>query len=280
VKSRGHEKVVSPSIIRYFGYMFEVLVEIASNQRVTDDTWLMALRSEEIAQAARPGQFVMIRVRPGLDPLLRRPFSICGVEKDLFLVLYRVVGKGTSLMTELGQGKRLWVLGPLGKGFTVPEKSTSPLLVGGGIGIAPLMFLRQLRKEKKIAFLVGFRSAKDIISPQRITGENRGFMVATDDGTKGHHGPVTDLIEERLRKNAGELVVYACGPKPMLKKVAERAMALGIPCQVSLEAHMACGLGACQGCAVKASASSEKTYFYVCKEGPVFEAEEIDWEMI
>jgi len=258
--------------------MFELLSEIVSNQRVTDDTWLMGLRSAEIAKSAKPGQFVMIRVRPGLDPLLRRPFSICGVRDDLFLVLYRVVGKGTNLMTELRTGERIRVLGPLGKGFAVPEKSTSPLLVGGGIGIAPLVFLSRFHREKEIPLMMGFRSVKDIISPQRITGEGTGFLVATDDGTKGHRGPVTDLLEERLRENLGEVAVFACGPKPMLRKVTQMTMALKIPCQVSLEANMACGLGACQGCAVKASLGEEKSYLYVCKEGPVFDAEEIDWE--
>ena len=127
-------------------------------------------------------------------------------------------------------------MGPLGKSFAVPEKSTSRLLVGGGIGIAPLLFLGQFHREKKITFMMGFRSAKDIISPQRITGEDAGFLVATDDGTKGHRGPVTDLLEEHLRENPGEVAVYACGPKPMLRKVAQMTMALRIPCQVSLEA--------------------------------------------
>src|SRR5512137_1843286 len=139
--------------------MFELLTEIASNERLTHDTWLIALRSAEIAQAAKPGQFVMIRVSSGLDPLLRRPFSICGVKEDLFLVLYRVVGKGTSLMTELRQGERLQVLGPLGKSFAVPEKRVSPLMVGGGIGTAPLLFLRQFQSEREPALLMGFRTA-------------------------------------------------------------------------------------------------------------------------
>jgi len=266
--------------MEYLERMFELLTEIVSNQRITEDTWLTALRSAEIAQAAKPGQFVMMRVRTGLDPLLRRPFSICGVRDDLFLVLYRVVGKGTSLMTELRGGDKMWVLGPLGRGFVVPDKRTRPLLVGGGIGIAPLVFLDQFHREKRLIFMMGFRSAKDIISPKQITGEGRGFLAATDDGTKGHHGPVTDLLEEHLRKNRGKAGVYACGPKPMLRKVAEMTRAMRMPCQVSLESHMACGLGACQGCAVKASGNSGRSYFHVCKEGPVFEAEDIDWEMI
>jgi len=258
--------------------MFELLAEIASNHRITEDTWLMDLRSAEIARAAKPGQFVMVRIRMGLDPFLRRPFSICGVREDRFLVLYRVVGKGTSLMTGLKEGESLRVLGPLGKGFADPEKNTDRVLVGGGIGIAPLVFLSQFHREKEVTLMMGFRSAGDILFPQKFTGEGRALRVATDDGTRGHHGPVTDLLEERLRENSKRMMVYACGPKPMLRKVAEMTLALRIPCQVSLEARMACGLGACQGCAVKASERSGRSYVHVCKEGPVFNVEEIDWE--
>jgi dihydroorotate dehydrogenase electron transfer subunit len=258
--------------------MFEALIEIVSNQRVTHDTWLVALNSAQIAQEAKPGQFVMIRVRSGLDPLLRRPFSICAVTEELFLVLYRVVGKGTSLMTELRPGEKLWVLGPLGKGFVVPKKTGSRLLVGGGIGVAPLVFFAQFHREQNLTFMSGFRSAQDILSPKAITGEERGLLIATDDGTQGHHGLVTDLLDAALAKDSRNRVVYACGPKPMLKKVAEMTLALKVPCQVSLEANMACGLGACQGCAVKASSKTGKSYFSVCQEGPVFDAEAIDWE--
>jgi dihydroorotate dehydrogenase electron transfer subunit len=260
--------------------MFELLVEIVSNRQITEDVWLLALRSAEIAQAAEPGQFVMIRVRSGLDPLLRRPFSICGVRGDLFLVLYRVVGKGTGLMAGLREGEKVQVLGPLGKGFAVPEKNFSPLLIGGGIGTAPLIFLAQLQGKKDLTFMTGFRSAKDVLSPQAITGKNTVVLVATDDGSQGHHGPVTDLLEKVLQEKQGEKAVYACGPKPMLRKVVEMSVGRGIPCQVSLEANMACGLGACQGCAAKASAASGRSYVYVCKEGPVFEAKDIDWELI
>jgi dihydroorotate dehydrogenase electron transfer subunit len=128
--------------------MFELLTEM-SNQRVTADTWLMGLRSAEIAKAAKPGQFVMIRVRPGLDPLLRRPFSICGVRDDLFQVLYRVIGKGTVLMTELREGEGIRVLGPLGKGFAVTDRHPSRLLVGGGIAFSPC-FSQSIYREKQI----------------------------------------------------------------------------------------------------------------------------------
>jgi dihydroorotate dehydrogenase electron transfer subunit len=144
--------------------------------------------------------------------------------------------------------------------------------------VAPLVFLAQNRREKNLTFMGGFRSARDILSPQVITGEERGIEIATDDGSEGHHGPVTDLLDPFFRKASGEVTVYACGPKPMLRKVVEATTARGISCQVSLEANMACGLGACQGCAVKASAASGRSYLYVCREGPVVEAEAVDWE--
>ena len=265
--------------MEYFESMFEILSAIVSNQQLTEDTWLIALRSGEIAQAAKPGQFVMIRVRSGLDPFLRRPFSICGVRDDLFQVLYRVVGRGTRLMTELREGDRMWVLGPLGKGFVVTDMQTNRLLVGGGIGVAPLVFLDQFLGENRPTFMMGFRSAKEILPTMGIPAREGGTLIATDDGTQGHHGPVTDLLAEHLRNTRGQAFVYACGPKPMLRKVAEMTMALRTRCQVSLESNMACGLGACQGCAVKASASSGRSYWHVCKEGPVFNAEDIDWEI-
>ena len=120
--------------------MFEVLTEIVSNRRLTENTWHMALRSAQIAQAAKPGQFVMIRVRTGLDPLLRRPFSICGVSDDLFLLLYRVVGKGTSLMTELREGDRTWVLGPLGKALPCRPSMTAAFWLEEGSALPPSFF--------------------------------------------------------------------------------------------------------------------------------------------
>ena len=126
--------------------MIEQHIEIVFNNRINSDTFLMGLRSPEIVKAARPGQFVMIRVRAGSDPLLRRPFSICGIRDDLFLVLYRVVGQGTAIMAEIREGERLSVLGPLGVGFDVPKSEQVPLLVAGGIGIAPLFFLAQSMK--------------------------------------------------------------------------------------------------------------------------------------
>jgi dihydroorotate dehydrogenase electron transfer subunit len=186
------------------------------------------------------------------------------VVRDLVLVLYRVVAR-TSLMTESRQGERLRVLGPLGKSFPVPERNSSRLLVGGGIGIAPLLFLSQFHKGKDTVLMTGFRSAKHILSPQKIIGDQRGFLVATDDGTQGRRGPVTDLLDEFLRKGSRDVAVYACGPRPMLKKVAETSMALRIPAKFPGSPH-GVGLGLVR-VRQKGSATSAGATFTFAKKG-------------
>lgn len=263
--------------------MFEQHAEIAFNKRLTSDTWFMGLRSAQIADQAMPGHFVMVRIKPGLDPLLRRPFSICGVEEDLFFVLYRVVGRGTAMMTEARVGQELAVLGPLGRGFLVPKGGRRCVLVGGGIGVAPLLFLAQRLKARKFQFMTGYRSASEIISLEHAIGRKGEVLIATDDGTEGHAGPVTELLERTLkggRSQTQRLTIFACGPKAMLKRLAEMTAVRKVPCQVSLEAAMACGLGACQGCAVKSAAGVERPYCHVCKDGPVFPVEAIDWDRL
>lgn len=260
--------------------MYEQAVDVLFNRKVTTDTWLLGLRSSEIAGDATPGQFVMIRVRKGVDPLLRRPFSICGVKEDGFFVLYRVVGRGTAIMTEIGEGETLSVLGPLGRGFDLPKANERPVLVGGGIGVAPLLFLGQVINDPHTAFMAGFGTAVDIIRPARIGLPPVDLTIATDDGTAGYAGLVTDLLQEVIHEKGsveGELSVFACGPKPMLKKVAAMTLALEVSCQICLEANMACGLGACQGCGIHAAPRAGRAYYHVCQDGPVFPVGAIHW---
>ena len=274
ISSKGQSSITNIDII------CDQYIDIVFNKKITSDTFLMGLRSPEIVKAARPGQFVMIRVRAGSDPLLRRPFSICGIRDDLFLVLYRVVGQGTAIMAEVREGERLSVLGPLGVGFDVPKNDQISLLVAGGIGIAPLFFLAQSMKIRNIRFMAGFGSSGEIIRIERIGEPRVDVSIATDDGTEGYTGTVTALLDECLKKHGPEkdsLSVFTCGPRPMLKKVAAMTMEREIDCQASLEASMACGLGACQGCAVKTSSYEGQTYFHVCRDGPVFPAQSIDW---
>jgi dihydroorotate dehydrogenase electron transfer subunit len=263
--------------------MLEEKAQILFNRRVTADTWLVRMKSAGIAKSAHPGQFVMIRVQSGMDPFLRRPFSICGTEGDSFLVLYRVVGYGTSILTEAKGGEVLSVMGPLGSGFELPTSEAIPVLVGGGIGVAPLFFLAQRLRRRKALFMMGFASAKDVLTVPRTKGAGISLSIATDDGSEGHGGFVTDLLEDYLATSGAgkkQHLLYTCGPKAMLRKMAEISSSHNLQCQFSLEATMACGLGACLGCAVKASHDGSPAYFHVCKDGPVFPVEAIDWKAL
>jgi dihydroorotate dehydrogenase electron transfer subunit len=264
--------------------MFEHYAEIVFNKKIAPHTYLMGLSSPEVVAAAKPGQFVMIRVRAGIDPLLRRPFSIAGTkEGELLLILYRVVGKGTAIMAETREGERLSLLGPLGRGFNLPKRNQASLLVAGGIGIAPLFFLIQSMNSRSAHLMSGFGSADEIIGIDQLGDFPIDVSIATDDGTMGHGGPVTDLMEAFLRDHGpgkGALSIFTCGPEAMLKKVAAMSLESEIPCQASLEAAMACGVGACQGCAIKASAHEKRDYYHVCADGPVFPVQSIDWDSL
>jgi dihydroorotate dehydrogenase electron transfer subunit len=264
--------------------MFEHKAEIVFNRTINSTTFLMGLRSPRIAFESKPGQFVMMRINEGIDPLLRRPFSIYGIaEPDILCILYKKVGHGTGMLAGKKAGEKLSILGPLGQGFTLPG-SNKAILVAGGIGSAPLYFLSRAIKDTPVEFMIGYGSSKDIIPNQHITGQDEQISIATDDGSAGYPGFVTGLLEKYLDSQAHErdkLTIYACGPLPMLKKTAIIAADRNVSCQVSLEALMACGLGACQGCAVKVLNQDNQTqYRHVCKDGPVFPSREIDWSNI
>lgn len=262
--------------------MIDLKAEITRNDRLTRDTFLMAFRAPEMAARAAPGQFLMIRVTGRLDPLLRRPFSICRTDgQGTCAILYRVVGRGTEILSHVTPGQVLSILGPLGAGFRLPGSGTRALLVAGGIGIAPLVFLFQRLGPGSCEILMGFRSKDEMIPLAPLGLDGTALTLSTDDGSAGQKGLVTDLLDGRLRVTGGTgISVYACGPHPMLKAVARLARSAGVPCQVSLESFMACGLGACQGCAVGASPGRGREYLHVCQDGPVFEAEAIEWERL
>lgn len=256
-------------------------LEIVFNRGVGRDLFLMGLRSAEVVAEARPGQFVMVRVGDGSDPLLRRPFSICGCRNgELFLILYKKLGKGTAIMSGLKGGDRMGVLGPLGKGFGTPPKGALSFLVGGGVGIAPLLFLAERFGAKDMVLVTGARTASEVISPKHLDMDVE-LLVATDDGTSGYKGTAVDLFKISLMETPERRkTVFACGPLPMLKGLWALARAENLPCEVSLEASMACGLGACQGCAVRAAKGQPVPYSLVCRDGPVFEASTLNWEAL
>ncbi|MDW7710765.1 MAG: dihydroorotate dehydrogenase electron transfer subunit [Deferrisomatales bacterium] len=227
--------------------------------------------------AARPGQFAMVKVAEGLDPLLRRPLSIHRVpasDTGEFEVLFRAVGTGTRRLAHARVGDTLEVLAPLGRGFRLEEGRA--LLVGGGIGVAPLLFLAEELLGRGVGpkLLLGGRADRDVLCHDDFSCLAVPCSLATEDGSLGEPGLVTRLLERELEGGPGDAVVYACGPAAMLAAVAQLCREAAVPCQVSLEAHMACGVGACLGCVVP---GTREPYLRVCKEGPVFDAAEVSW---
>lgn len=255
--------------------------EVIKTEQLTEDIFRLTLHAPEIASNARPGQFVMIRPTNGYDPLLRRPFSIHEATTNGWIqILYKVIGKGTNLLTSSICGQYLDVIGPLGQGFSL-IKQGKVCLIGGGIGVAPLYYLAKefLRtwEPADILVLLGAREAKEmaaISADFEELGVSR-LAQATDDGSFGHHGLVVDLVSETMGTKSG-WTVYSCGPHQMLQSVAKICNERGWDCQVSLETMMACGVAACLGCAIPRH-GLEGNYLHVCKDGPVFNASEVAW---
>ena len=265
--------------------MIDQHTEIVFNRKIKSGIFLLGFRSPHIASESRPGQFVMVRINDGIDPLLRRPFSIFDVrDKNTICILYKTVGHGTDILSWKKAGEKISVMGPLGRGFSMPDENRKAILVAGGIGAAPLHFLAGTLKFRPMEFMAGFGTSGDIIPLSQETGYATGISIATDDGSQGYPGMVTGLLDEYLSGDAhGKdlMSIYACGPSAMLKKVSFIASHRNIPCQVSLEALMACGLGACQGCAVKIQSQDDQPFYrHVCKDGPVFPSHIIDWSNI
>ena len=257
---------------------YQKTATVSRRETLGEDIFRLTLQAPEIARHAQPGQFVMVKTVAGSDPLLRRPFSIHQItDDDQVQILFKALGKGTRLLAGVAVGQSLDVVGPLGRGFSPPATS-HVCLVGGGMGIAPLFFwashLLRSGRPMEILALLGARTREELASLASDMAQ-LGLSVrsATDDGSLGHHGLVVDLLADLGPEPGGS--VYACGPYPMMHAVARQCMASGRPCQVSLETMMACGLAACLGCAVPSKAGAG--YLHVCKEGPVFAAEDVAW---
>ena len=252
---------------------------ILANVQSGPDIFEVSARLPKIAAQAQPGQFVHVRITSGCDPLLRRPFSVYRADpkEGTLSVLYEVVGRGTELLSQRAAGETLDVLGPVGNGFGIPEGLGSALLVAGGMGMPPLVFLAHRLAELGIqtTALVGARSKDRILGREELVSLGAQVEIVTDDGSEGRAGLVSGLVEERLGSDApGQ--VFAVGPAAMLRKVIELALDAQIPCQVSLESRMACGVGACLGCVVRVRSTDEQPqYKRVCVDGPVFDAREV-----
>lgn len=250
--------------------------EIKSITKLAPDIYKMTIISPYTAQNAHPGQFVNVKCSEGLNALLRRPISICDIDKEnsLLDIVFQIKGIGTEYLAQKQLGTKVDILAPLGKPFCVSDEYKNIAVIGGGIGIFPLLYLlKEYKSAHKSAYL-GFRNKEFIVLRDEFEKACDSLKISTDDGSAGHNGLVTEPFEEDLK--AGKFdIVFACGPTPMIKKVVDIANQYGVKCQVSLEQRMGCGIGACLVCACKTRLGDEWEYSHVCKDGPVFWSSEV-----
>jgi dihydroorotate dehydrogenase electron transfer subunit len=256
------------------------IAELVSKREVIPGTFYFSLKAPMLASQSRPGQFIMIQVQSGTDPLLRRPISLCGAGNGSVEILFQVKGRGTEIMAAWEPGRAVNVLGPFGNGFMIPIDIKTAVLVAGGIGAAPLLFLvKELSSQfpnTKLDFFFGSKTGVESAIANSVANQIRKFIHVTEDGSTELKGFVTDAFEATFKKGdicTDRAYIYSCGPSPLLKKVARIAAEYAIPCQVSLEAHMACGVGACLGCVVE----TQDGFKRVCADGPVFDSSVLDW---
>jgi dihydroorotate dehydrogenase electron transfer subunit len=276
--------------------MFLVKAKIIYNKRVKANFFRCKIIAPEIARSAKPGQFVDIRINEGCQPLLRRPFGVHRADAKTFEILYEVVGMGTQALSQKKAQEDLDILGPLGNGFdhaSPVTRNTPRVLVAGGMGVAPLVFLAEIlaysveriayskklsakRYSANATVLIGAKTKSHITCEEEFKKLGCDVKIATDDGSRGFKGRVTELLIDMLRrtKDEGRRTIYACGPRPMLKEVCRISEELDLPAQISLEEHMGCGVGACLGCVV----NTKQGFKRVCKDGPVFSAQDLIWE--
>ncbi len=252
--------------------------DVVSQEKIADGLYRMVIKSPvDLSQSAyMPGQFLHFRVSDSIDFMLRRPISLCLADEanNLVTVVYRAQGEGTKRLARLTAGDTVDVIGPLGKGFPLHEESSATLVIGGGIGVPPLLELaKKLRaKGTRVVAILGFQKASQAILIEEFKALAEVFIV-TDDGSMGKKGLVTDLLDASMTDGISRY--YACGPTPMLRAVKETLEPSGILGYLSLEERMGCGIGLCAGCVHKIQDNDGVHYVKTCKEGPVFAAEEV-----
>jgi dihydroorotate dehydrogenase electron transfer subunit len=281
----------------YADEMIHARAEIVANDCLALDTWRVRFDSPEMARRILPGQFVMLRLADCDDPLIGRPLALYdtvpavdGSPRSIDVV-YLVKGKLTRRLCELLPGQLLEVWGPLGNGF-LPRPTEHLVMVAGGIGQTPFLALakeylghkqygdppRQVPPAKKVTLCYGARTEGYLAGVEDFQQLGVDIRISTDDGSRGKRGLVTELLPEVLRETAGDRRIVCCGPEPMMEAVAHIARDAKIPCEVSLETPMACGIGICFTCVAKVrDASGQWDYKRTCVEGPVFDAEQIEW---
>lgn len=258
--------------------MYLIHSEISDIKEVAPGYCRLKLTASQIASAAKPGQFIQIRVGndDSVDPLLARPISIFRIDKEegTITLLFKIVGKGTKLLASKRRGENLTIWGPIGNGFVIPERAGNIALIAGGIGMPPLFCLQEQlslgTNPPQMTLFYGGRTSLDFLETELWEKSRIRVKPATEDGSLGFKGLVTDLFVYEHQKERYDFVI-ACGPAPMLAEIQKKASLLGFSGQISLESYMACGVGACLGCVCQTNKGSRR----ICVDGPVFSIEEV-----
>lgn len=255
----------------------QFFAKLIKKEKLLDGLYKFSVEAKEIMDLAKPGNFIEIRINENLDPFLRRPISIYNLDKEngILEFIFQVKGKGTELLAKKEEGDLIDIIGPLGSGTFKFEGKKNIAIIGGGIGIFPLYELAKQAKESGINIhtYIGFRNKGLVTLEKEFEAVSTNLTITTDDGSYREKGFAINFLAEDLEKENFDCI-YSCGPLPMLKAVKKLAEEKVIPCQISLEERMGCGLGVCLGCAVKTAASPKETpeYVHVCKAGPVFDS--------
>jgi dihydroorotate dehydrogenase electron transfer subunit len=269
--------------------LFDVAARVQSNSPLSSDYNVIALDAPEIAAATAPGQFVMVKPQPGLDPLLRRPFSVFEVLRDAggratgISLLNKRVGVGTGLLYQAEAGDIVRVLGPLGRPFVPVDPPAEGWMVAGGVGLAPFATLAEALAARgtTMRLFYGARSAADLYYADFFAKRGAALSLTTEDGTRGEHGRITAPLARALAAHEGPPVtIYACGPTPMMRAVAELGEAAGRPVFASLEQVMGCGMGGCYSCVVRVRRGNGSHFVRSCLDGPVFDTRAIVWDAL
>lgn len=253
----------------------QIKATIIKNEKIQERYYKMVLETFSSSWKIIPGQFIYIRINKTLIPLLRRPFSIYELKGSQFEILYEIKGEGTLLLANKTENQEMDFIGPLGNGFNLKAKFKKAVLIGGGIGIAPLLILAQelQRRKKKALIFLGMKNNSLVVFKEDFERVGYPVKIATEDGSFGNKGKITDLLAENLEEG---IEIFACGPISMYKKISNIIKSYAIKCQVLLEERMGCGIGMCFGCVCKIKQKRNYKYKRVCIEGPVFYLNKID----
>lgn len=256
----------------------QIKAQLLEKEELIKDIYRYKVQAEQIAKEAKPGNFIEIRVSESVEPFLRRPISLYKIneEEGTLEFIFQVKGKGTEILAKKVMGEEIDIIGPLGYGTFDAKDFKRVAIIGGGIGIFPLYELgRRLKEKAEVTTYLGFRNKEFVVLEKEFEEISNDLKVTTDDGSYGIKGFAINCLKEDI-ENGKIDAIYACGPLPMLKAVQALSIEKNIPCQISLEEKMGCGIGACLGCAVKIVSADEPYYAHVCKRGPVFEAKEVE----